>query len=217
VTAIAPIDTSVDETAAVPPSPPSGDRKLSPRPAPPARAVAAEVRVATREDEPEIIRLLHLMHAEGGLQPLDLDCARQMFDRAFDKQGAVIGVIGNTPIEAAIYLLITRNWYTRHHHIEECFCFVNPNYRRSMHAKVLIGFAKECSLKLDLPLFIGVLSSKRRAAKERLYRSQLGESSGSMFVFNSKPPGKPQIRVPARSARRQSVSNQEAPGAPAQP
>jgi hypothetical protein len=169
----------------------------------PDRRDATDVRPATREDEPEIIRILHLMHAEGGLQPLDLDCAKQMFDRAFDKQGAVIGVIGRRPIEAMTYLLITRNWYTSAHHIEECFVYVNPDFRRSTHAKTLIGFAKACSLKLDLPLFIGVLSNKRRAAKTRLYRSQLGESSGELFVFNSKPPVKPRIRVAATTVHYQ--------------
>jgi hypothetical protein len=160
-------------------------------------ASATNIRAATREDGPELIRLLLLMHAEGGLQALDLDCARQMFDRAFNKQGAIIGVIGKEPIEAAVYLLITRNWYTSDHHLEECFCFVDPDFRRSTHAKILIRFAKDCSLKLDIPLFIGVLSNKRRAAKERLYRAQLGERSGSLFVFNSKSPVKPRIRVRA--------------------
>jgi hypothetical protein len=157
----------------------------------------AEVRVATRADEPEIIRLLHLMHAEGGLQPLDVDCARQMFDRAFSKQGAIIGVVGKNPIEAMTCLLITRNWYTSHHHIEECFLYVNPEFRRSAHAKTLIGFAKDCSTRLNLRLFIGVLSNKRKAAKCRLYRSLLGESSGELFVFNPQSVPKPRIRVRA--------------------
>ena len=34
------------------------------------------------------------MHAESGLMGLDIDCAREMFARAFNRQGGIIGVIG---------------------------------------------------------------------------------------------------------------------------
>jgi hypothetical protein len=38
------------------------------------KVAAPVVRTATKE--PELLRLLRLMHAEGGLTPLDEDCAR---------------------------------------------------------------------------------------------------------------------------------------------
>ena len=183
----APVSPAALDTTAV--APPIAEPTAAPQ--------APAVRVATREDEPEIVRLLHLMHAEGGLQPLDIDCAKQMFDRAFNRQDGFIAVIGRQPIEAMTYLLITRNWYTSHHHLEECFLYVNPEFRRTPHAKRLIGFAKDCSTQLQIPLQIGVLSNKRKTAKVRLYRSQLGESSGELFIFNSHPVPKPRVRVRA--------------------
>lgn len=126
------------------------------------------------------------MHAEGGLLPLDVDCAREMFARAFDRKGGIIGVIGNKKIEAALFLLITRHWYTSYYHLEELFNFVDPDHRRSNHAKSLIGFAKQSARTLSIPLVIGVMTNKRLAAKVRLYRGQLGHPAGAFFIFNSK-------------------------------
>jgi hypothetical protein len=166
----------------------------------------ATVRAATREDEQELIRLLHAMHAEGGLLDLDEDRARAMFARAFDHKGAVIGVIGSDKIEGAIFLLLSTFWYSDKIHLEELFCYVDPEHRNSTHAKELIGFAKDCSTRLNIPLLIGVLSDKRTAAKVRLYRSQLGESAGQFFVFNSRvnignAGTKPRLRVRATGRR----------------
>jgi hypothetical protein len=163
--------------------------------------VAPAVRTATRADEQELLRLLHLMHIEGGLLDLDVDRARAMFEKAFNREGAIIGVIGTDKIEGAIFLLLSQFWYSSNFHVEELFCFVDPNHRKSTHAKKLIRFAKDCARGLSVPLLIGVLSDKRTAAKVRLYRSQLGESAGQFFVFNSRlnigNAAKPRVKVRA--------------------
>jgi GNAT superfamily N-acetyltransferase len=169
-------------------------------------ATPAVVRTATQADEGELLQLLHLMHSEGGLVELDEDRARQMFVRAFNREGGhIIGVIGDKKIEAAIGLVISQFWYGASHHIEEYFCYVHPDHRRSQHAKALLGFAKRCSKALQIPLLIGVLSNRRTASKVRLYRSQLGASVGEFFLFNHpwKQAGaeeKPRVRIPAVTA-----------------
>jgi GNAT superfamily N-acetyltransferase len=142
------------------------------------------VRTATASDEAEIIKVLHEMHAEGGLLNLDVDSARNMFAFAFEKRGGIIGVIGN-PIEAAIGLLITRFWYTKENHLEEFFSFVRQPYRNTNHAKTLISFAKKCSDEIGIPLVIGVLTNKRIEGKVRLYRRSLGYPAGAFFVYNA--------------------------------
>ena len=145
-----------------------------------------EVRIATREDAEEIIRLLNLMHAENAMMPLDEDCAHEFFDRAFSKKGGIIGVIGETGnIRAMIYLLISRFWYTKDNHLEECFNFVRPDQRKSNCAQQLIAFAKECSDKCKLPLLIGVLTNQRMEGKVRLYRRALGYPAGAFFVYGA--------------------------------
>lgn len=147
------------------------------------------VRLATREDEPEIIRLLHVMHAESGMQPLDEEAARDTFDLAFDRRGGIIGVIGPpNDIRGMLGLLITRFWFTREHHLEEIFNFVRPDCRNGTpYAERLIEFAKLCAdlPEINLPLVIGVLTNRRVEAKARLYQRRLGVPSGAFFVYNA--------------------------------
>jgi hypothetical protein len=145
------------------------------------------VRAATREDEPEIIRLLHLMHAEGGLFTLDLDRARETFAQAFDRKGGIIGVIGPSDnIEAMIGLMISRMWYTTEDNISEYFNFVRPDKRQTNHARELIAFAKRCSDHIGPPLMIGVLTNQDVLAKVRLYRRLLGDPVGAFFLYGAK-------------------------------
>ncbi len=144
------------------------------------------VRVATRADEPEIMQLLHVMHAENGMMPLDENCASEFFSRAFDRRGGIIGAIGPTgDIRAMIYLLLTRFWYTSASHLEECFNFVRPDCRSGVHARTLINFAQKCSDEIKVPLVIGVLTNNRMESKVRLYRRALGIPAGAFFVYGA--------------------------------
>lgn len=150
-------------------------------------ATKTKPRLAASPDEPEILKLLHLMHAEGGMLPLDVECARDFFKRAFDKKGGIIGVIdGPDGIHAMIMLSIGCFWYTRDNHLEEVFNYVRPDCRGEGHAKALIAFAKECADEIHIPLVIGVLTNARMEAKVRLYRQVLGTPAGAFFVYGAK-------------------------------
>lgn len=144
------------------------------------------VRIATRDDAPEILRLLNVMHSESGLMPLDETCAAEFFERAFSRKGGIIGVLGEPgDIEAMIYLLITRFWYTKEHHLEECFNFVRHDKRKTDHARKLLAFAKECADTIQIPLVVGVLTNQRMEGKVRLYRRSLGIPAGAFFVYRA--------------------------------
>lgn len=147
------------------------------------------VRIAGLDDEPEIMLLLNQMHAEGGIMPLDMQEASAMFHRAFNRQGGILGVIGEPgDIKGMIYLLISRFWYTKNYHLEELFNFVRPDMRKSKEnfAHRLIEFAKECAVEIGLPLTIGVLTNQRMEGKVRLYQRSLGVPAGAWFVYNSR-------------------------------
>jgi N-acetylglutamate synthase-like GNAT family acetyltransferase len=132
---------------------------------------ADEIRVATREDEPALLELLQTMHAEGGLLPLDLDRARAMFARAFDRRGGIIGVIGpKNDIEAMIGLLITSFWYTRSNHLEQFVLCVRPDKRKNKHAETLRSSANKCSEAIGIPMVVGLVSDKQTQTKSRARR-----------------------------------------------
>lgn len=162
-----------------------------------------QVRLATPDDEDDVMQLLHVMHAEGGLMPLDEMSTREMFQRAFHRKGAILGVIGGQgDIKAMIFLLIGKFWYTQQFHLEELFNFVRPDKRgrEENYAVKMINFAKKCATETKLPLVIGVLTNTRMEGKVRLYRRNLGYPAGAFFVHNAhwinEPSGKDFWRKP---------------------
>jgi hypothetical protein len=172
------------------------------------------VRIATREDEPELIRLTHMMHAEGGLFALSIDRVRTTFAQAFDRRGGIIGVIGAVgDIEAMIGLLISKMWYTEEDNISEYFNFVRPDKRQSNHARELIEFSKRCTDSIGPPLMIGVLTNERVVEKVRLYRRLLGFPVGAFFLYGAKwvnessDDGFWKAPFPAHSRKRQARSD----------
>jgi hypothetical protein len=148
-----------------------------------------KVRIASIADEDEIMGLLTIMHAEGGVMPLDEMEAKKTFHLAFNRKGGILGVIGEPGnIKAMIYLLISRFWYSRANHLEELFNFVRPDVRNSPqeYAWQLIDFAKSCSDEIGIPLTIGVLTNYRMQGKVRLYRRKLGVPAGAWFVYGAR-------------------------------
>lgn len=91
----------------------------------------------------------------------------------------VIGPIG--ALEACIMLTLGSVWYSEELSLDEHLNFVDPAHRASNHAKALISYAKYVAEQTGIRLVIGVLSTKRTAAKVRLYERQL-TPAGCFFI-----------------------------------
>jgi hypothetical protein len=153
---------------------------------------SAKIRLALPSDEPEILHLLSLMHAENAQYPVDWDCVRAKLARAWSQQGATIAVIGLPgQIRAMVMLEIGCIWYTRKCHVGDVFTFVHPDHRKSDYLKLLVHYARESSEKLSaqmgekVPLVMGVVAYKRMAALVRLYRRFFGLPVVALFVYNA--------------------------------
>lgn len=145
--------------------------------------VTSPVRKAAAADEPELLEMCRNLHSENGMFSMDDAKVSEMLHRAFNKKGAIVGVIGETgKIQGAIFLLISTFWYTNDWCLEELFNYVRPEYRKSTNAKDLINFGKRCSDDLGIPLVIGVVSNERTRAKLGLYQRQLAEPVGAYFL-----------------------------------
>lgn len=141
------------------------------------------VRLATLEDEPQIMVLCKLLHEENGLFPMDDDLVNETIKLGTERRKGLIGVIGTQDhLEGIIFLQVSNFWYSTQPYLVELFNFVHPQHRRSNHAKALIEFAKKCTTD-DLKLVIGIISNERTAAKVRLYERQLGTPAGAFFVY----------------------------------
>ncbi len=144
------------------------------------------VRLATRADESQLMDLCRCLHEDNGMLGMDDELVRKMFNRAFDRQGGIIGVLdGNNELAAAILLALSHFWYSHDTHLEEMFAFVRPNYRKSNHARELLDFAKECQRTLGVPLITGIITNKRTEAKVMMYRRRLGAPAGAFFVVGA--------------------------------
>lgn len=142
------------------------------------------VRLADASEMEDLVSLMKEAAEEQALFPVSETKARDMLNRAFLRQGGIVGVIGpKGGIEAALYMILAQPLYSEDWHAEEVFQVVRPAFRRSTHAKSLLQFAKRCHHDLGIPVLMGVLHNVRTEAKVRLYRRQLGAPVGAFFIY----------------------------------
>lgn len=160
------------------------------------------VRSATPADEGELWKLFRLMHSETGIYPLSEPKVQDYLRRVLhpetippDDTGprGIIGVIGpSSRLEAAIMLVLGSVWYSSALTLMDALNFVHPEFRASNHATSLIAYGKRMTDEVrkidpDFQMMIGIVSTKRTAAKIRLFRRQMVEA-GAVFVYPT-PPG----------------------------
>lgn len=148
--------------------------------------ITSPVRKAILADKPEILEICVENHRDNGQFALAMTKVEAMIDKAFNRGGTIVGVVGNGRIEGMILLNIGQMWYSDEWMLEEIQNCVRPPYRKSTHAKDLMNFAKRCSDELNIPLVIGVVSNERTRAKIELYRRQFGEPCGGYFIHKPK-------------------------------
>lgn len=143
-----------------------------------------DVRLAVPEDRAKLVALTEMLHGENGLFSLSPTKRDALLDRYYNRDGSIIGVIGEIgePV-ASIYLSLTQPEYTDDWALVEVWSFVRADCRRTKHAQHLIDYAKFVSMQMKLPLIVGILSNIRTEAKVKLYERSL-EKCGAYFVYN---------------------------------
>ena len=145
--------------------------------------ITIPVRKAESRDREPVLEICRRNHSENGQFSLSMSKVESMVDKAFNRGGAIIGLVGgDNRIEGAILLNVGQFWYTDDWCVEEIFNYVHPEFRKSTHARDMIDFGKRCSDELAIPLVIGVVSNERTRAKMELYRRRLGEPVGGYFI-----------------------------------
>ena len=150
------------------------------------------VRMATPDDHREIWRLFLQCHRENGMFTLAPEKVQWFMTRALaphtipdgdtGPRGA-IGVIGPTnALEGVVFVLISEFWYSADKHIEELLVYVDPECRKSGHAKALVSWMKDQSDQTGLNLVTGIISNERTEAKCRLYQRMLPKV-GEFFLY----------------------------------
>lgn len=153
------------------------------------------VRVAKQDDRQEIWRLFLQGHRENGqfnLAPEKVDyfLTRALVPEAIPAwdtgpRGA-IGVIGDVgALEALVFVTIGSYWYSHDRHLEEFIVYVDPECRKSTHARSLVSWMKHQSDLTGLPLVTGIISNERTEAKVALY-SRMLPKVGAFFLYGNK-------------------------------
>ncbi len=151
------------------------------------------VRIARPEDRQEIWRLFLQGHRENGQFTLAPEKVDYFLSRALHPEmipewdtgpRGVVGVIGDVgELEALVFVTIGTFWYSHERHLEEFIVYVDPECRRSYHARALISWMKQQSDRTGLPLLTGVVSNLRTQAKVDLY-SRMLPKVGAFFLYS---------------------------------
>ena len=148
------------------------------------------VRLASPDDEAEVMTMCRRLHAENGVFAMADEKIQSFIRKGIARDNGILGVIGPSgSIQASVCLTVAEMWYTRTQHLEEVWTYVMPEYRNSQNAKNLIAYAKWCSDTIGLPLLIGIMSNTSLEAKQRLYKRQLGDPAGVFYLHRSKKLG----------------------------
>lgn len=148
----------------------------------------SNVRIALPKDDLAIFDILrNKLYYENGAFSVDDEKSMRTIQTATKGQGGIIGIIDgkNGEIAGTIGMQLGQFWYSSDWHIEEYWNFVHPSYRKSEYAKNLIDFAKWCAEQMGLILNVGILSTERTEAKQRLYQRRL-QPAGMFFFHNLK-------------------------------
>lgn len=151
------------------------------------------VRRALPVDEQRVYDHLMILHSENGLAPVDENKVWTEIRQATHGDGGIIGLIeGPKGIEGSIGLKLSSFWYTSQIHWEERWVYVCADYRRTTHAKRLIGFAKWCADEMTkhagvpVNLYVGIMTFKALEPKMRLYQRSF-QQIGALFIHGEKP------------------------------
>jgi hypothetical protein len=144
-----------------------------------------QVRIATRNDENEVMEMCRALWKENGLFTMNEDKVRACLHKCYDRSGAIVGVIGEPGhIEASTCLMISDFYYSDDWHLAELWNYVAEPFRKSRNAEALIEFGKSCSDKMKVPFFTGIITNSHMAGKVRMYRRLLGAPTGAFFLYN---------------------------------
>lgn len=144
------------------------------------------VRIAQKSDEEEVMELCRELHRENGIFAMNEDKVRAMLRKAFDRQGGLLGVIGEPgKIEGMIFMYLSSFWYSDDPHWEEILNFVRQPHRKSKDALELLDFARWAADSSNIPLLIGVISNERTAGKVRLYQRKFDAPIGNFFFYKA--------------------------------
>jgi hypothetical protein len=140
------------------------------------------VSFARPEDEDQIYDLLLKLHEENGLFSVSPNKVRRQLKSMLDFKNGLVGIIKeDAVIQGTVGIVFDQWWYTDEFYTGELWNFVAPQYRKSKKSQLLIEFSKWIRRRCGPPLLMGIITTERLRAKERLYARHLTKI-GTFFM-----------------------------------
>ena len=146
------------------------------------------VRTGTPEDIISMMDLALSANEENGLfEPSAPKLLGEIWS-SLNLHHGIVGIIGKPgeTLQAACLLRAEAMWYSDKMCLIERGIYVAPEFRAAKggRASKLADFAIEASVKLGMPLVIGVLSNQRTEGKVKLYERKFGKPAGAYWIVN---------------------------------
>jgi hypothetical protein len=148
------------------------------------------IRLATPDDMHPVMKLAIQACEDNGF--LDFNpalLAQEVWPALHQDHGlmALIGPGNVSEIQGFVLLRVGKMFYSERPCLEEKCLWVHPDHRaaRGGRARKLLEFTKRTADALQLPLIIGILSTKRAAGKVKLYERMWGQQAGAFFIYGA--------------------------------
>ena len=143
------------------------------------------IRLATSDDVEGIMALCWQAHAERNERSGSDRKAREMIANCLAGNGAIglIEIAGD--YRALCGLVISSPWCSEDRELYDWLVYVRPDCRHLRYLSPLLKFAKETSIRLGLPLWMGWIGDERSEAKSKAYTRHFSHY-GAFYRFDPK-------------------------------
>ena len=146
------------------------------------------VRIARPQDELGILDLCWLAHGERSERSLNKVKVQTMVRSCLTGQCGMIGIVEvASDVRAMVGLIVSSAWCSDDLELHDWLVFVRPDCRHLRYLTPLLAFAKQQSIRLNLPLWMGFIGDERAEAKARAYHRHLPKF-GEFFRFDPHQP-----------------------------
>lgn len=144
------------------------------------------MRVAEPSDFQALCDLLRLMHAEIGVlkvdEPKALETVRAVVQSRLcfvcETDGQIVASLGLTFAEPF--------WYSKDQGLIDRWFFIHPEHRHATHASDLVVTAKKAARIAQVPLWLGISSTKKTVRKMLFLEKYMSVFGGIFFYMPEK-------------------------------
>lgn len=145
------------------------------------------MRVAEPSDYDSIVLLLRMMHAEVGVLTVDEPKALGTIRAIVDSRQCLVSTDDAGQIVASLGLVFGEPfWYSSDQGLIDKWFYIHPEHRGGAHAQDLILTAKKMARIAQVPLWVGISSTKKTVRKLLFLEKYMTPFGGIFFYMPEK-------------------------------